>query len=529
MPDPIVLDAIARTAAEVEPRLRDRLEAAVVLEAMGYKDEHARALGYRDLFALGEAVVALSRPYGREEPLREPPRRRESGATLYLIGSFYNLSWIIMLVALFLGGQSLWAAQGLPISVSTAIGLGVVIGLAATGGVQQFAAWKLIYYHLAGNAPLARFVMRKSLVIGSVALVAVALLTAYLAVAVVGLPLPLAALGTAYLLLLGAFRLAITPVFAMKRFVAVLVVSGAALVTMFGSLPVFRAVGLDPVASIVASQLLGLGVMFAASLGFLHAFVFAEREEPRRPDDPPFYSRHDVPKHVNPPRFWALAVDGVPYVVYGTLYFVYLFGDRLISWFAPGLGPLALNYNGAYQIGVDLALLMLVPITAVKFPAIYRLSEALENASKGTPALDPQRFHRAVARLHNDLLLRVLAAAAVLIALGFLFAEPFVLFAGGTAESVSVFRLALLGVVAFSVFLANAVFAMALRRIGAMASLLVMAAVLNFGLGAALLVAVGPYAPVLGFLISAVFLAVLSSGYLALLRHRPAYLYYSAF
>jgi len=154
---------------------------------------------------------------------------------------FYNIGWVIMLVALFMGGQSLWAAANMPVAVSTAIGLGVVLGLASTGGVQQFAAWKLIYYRSQGNAPLARFVMRRSLLWGSIVLVGVALVAGAVEVSVVGLPAPLAALSVGFLLLIGAYRLAMTPVFALKKFVALILASVLALVTMFVA---FRVLGI---------------------------------------------------------------------------------------------------------------------------------------------------------------------------------------------------------------------------------------------------------------------------------------------
>lgn len=527
--DALALDAIARTASEIEPRPKDRLEATVILEALGYKDEDARALGFGDLFELADAVRDAARPYAWDEPTSEAPRRREHGFTLYLVGMFYNIGWVIMLVALFMGGQSLWAAANMPVAVSTAIGLGVVLGLASTGGVQQFAAWKLIYYRSQGNAPLARFVMRRSLLWGSIVLVGVALVAGALEVSVVGLPAPLAALSVGFLLLIGAYRLAMTPVFALKKFVALVLASVLALVTMFVAFRVLGMAGMDRVGAVVASQVFGLAVLLGTSVLFMRSFVFAERKEGPRSDDPPFYARRDLPTVVHPPRFWALAYDGVPYLVYGTMYFVFLFGDRLVSWFSPGLGPLALNYNSTYQIGVDLALLLLVPITAIKFPLLYRLSEYLEATSRRSSAVHPQSFGQGVARFHDGLLVRVVAASVLFAAVAFAFADGIVRFAGGDAQSVAIYRFALVGVVLFSVFLTNAVFAMAFRRIRAMAGLLVVAAAANYVLGALFAQAFGPQAVVFGFLVSALFLGASSSAYVLRLRRSADYAYFAAF
>jgi len=527
--DPLALDAIARTASDVEPRPKSRLEAAVILEAIGYKDEDARGHAFADLFDLADAVKEASRPYAWDEPVIEAPRRRDRGATLYLVGTFYNIGWMIMLIALFMGGQSLWAASNMPVGVSTAIGLGVVLGLASTGGVQQFAAWKLIYYRSQGNTPLARYVMRRSLLWGSVGLVIVAVLAGILEVAAIGLPAPLAALSVGFLLLIGAYRLAMTPVFALKKFVALILASAVALGAMFAGFRLLAWAGVDRVGSVVASQVLGLGVLLALSIVFTRAFVFAERRDAGRPDDPPFYAAREMPTNVRPPRFWALAYEGLPYLVYGTMYFVFLFGDRLVSWLAPGLGPLALNYNSSYQIGVDLALLLLVPITVVKFPVIYRLAEYLEVSSKGADAIRPGTFAEAVARFHTALLVRVLTASAVIGVLAYLAADWIVPFAGGDAQSVAIFRWAILGVFLFAVFLANAVFAMAFRRIRAMAVLLIVAAILNYGLGVLLAMTYGSGAIVWGFLLSATFLGVASFVHVRRLGRDADYAYFAAF
>ncbi len=523
------LDAVARTVCDVESNLKDGREGAVILEALGYKDEDARAMGYEDLFGLAEAVVAVANPYGREEPLRVVERRQLRGVTLYLAGTFYNVGWVIMLVALLLGGQSLWAAKDLPVEVSTAIGLGVVLGLVSTGGLQQFASWKVTYYQLQGNRPLARFVMRKELLLGSVVVFSVAGTLALIEVALIGLPVEMAVLSALYIVLIGFYRLLVAPVFALRKYVALIVTSVVALTGMFAAYQAFSAAGAARVPAVVGSQVVGLGLLLTVSLAFMIAFVFSEPEVARRPEDPPFYARREQPTKVNPPKFWVLALEGLPYLLYGTLYFVFLFGDRLISWFGAGVGPFALNYNRSYQIGVDIALLMLVPITAVKYPLIYRLSEYLERRSREASLTDPAPFAREVARYHNRLLLRVLVASVTFTGLAFVLAEPIVIgLAGGNAESVAVFRLALVGIVLFSLFLSNAVFAMAFRRLGAMATILLAGSLLNYTLSASFAFGVGPNLAVLGFVISSSFLAAASSAYLADLRKRPDFAYYAA-
>jgi len=130
------VDSLARTIAEVEPNVKDYLEVAVILEIVGVSDETARLHGYESVFALArdvEPLVELYRP--RTSPARGGPLEQRSAFILFFTGMFYNLWWVIMLVALFLGGQSLWASVRLPPDIATSIGLGVILGLVATGFV----------------------------------------------------------------------------------------------------------------------------------------------------------------------------------------------------------------------------------------------------------------------------------------------------------------------------------------------------------------------------------------------------------
>ena len=139
------------------------------------------------------------------------------------------------------------------------------------------------------------------------------------AVTVIRLSLPMAGVGALYLALIGSYRLAVAPVYAMKKLVALIVISVLALGVMFGVYQLLAFAGVDRVFAVIGSQVIGLSAMLGTSVVSMRAFLFAEDEEPRRPDDPPFYAKHELPKNVNPPRFWVLVVEGVPYLLYGTM------------------------------------------------------------------------------------------------------------------------------------------------------------------------------------------------------------------
>ncbi|HEY5538068.1 MAG TPA: hypothetical protein VIL58_00835 [Thermoplasmata archaeon] len=520
------VDSLARTIAEVEPNVKDYLEVAVILEIVGVSDETARLHGYESVFALArdvEPLVELYRP--RTSPARGGPLEQRSAFILFFTGMFYNLWWVIMLVALFLGGQSLWASVRLPPDIATSIGLGVILGLVATGGVQQFASWKMTYYLLQDNKPLARFVMDKSLFWGGVLLITVGAGYALINELILPKAFGITLVTLYYFLLIGLFRLLVVPVYAMKRYLPLILSALVALAFMFVSLFVLEALGASRTLATIGSQSFGLYALIVVSAVFLFEYVYREPREEPTAEEPPFYSKPERPRHVRPPRFAYLAHDGLPLIAYGTLFFVYLFADRLVSWWNQGDG---FAYNASYQVGVDMALLMLIPLTGVKFVFIYRLSDSMRETLRAIPVTRPRAFEQWLTAFYGRMMVAVIVAGLLFLVVGLLLAGPIIAVAGGDATSLVVFRYALVGVFFFSVFLANAVFSLVFRRTWGLSLILFIGSVANFIIGATLAMSADPWQAVFGFVITAFYLGVVSIGYVYTYTSRAVYAHYTA-
>ncbi|MFQ5910007.1 MAG: hypothetical protein ACE5IJ_04705 [Thermoplasmata archaeon] len=523
--DPMVLDSIARTVSEVEGRPKDHLEVAVILEILGHSDEDARQVGFNNLFDLAKAVHGSVERFSEEEYIKEEEKPTPNSMRLFLAGMFYNLGWMIMLMSLFLGGQSLWAARDLPIEVSTGIGMGVLLGLVTTGGIQQFTAWKLIYYQTQGNSPLARFIMRRNLIVGLGILVFAALVLLGLNALVFGFPYSVILITIYFLALIGTYRVFATPIFAFRKFWALIFVSVSALVAMFASYFVFASMGMERVRAVVSSQSMGLAVLIVSSIYFAYRYVFSEREE-KDEDEPPFYARPDLPKRVRAPRYWVLAYEGIPLIIYGTLYFVFIFGDRLVSWL--GAGPLMLNYNRTYQIGVDLALLLLIPITGVKFTYLYTLSDYLEKNLKRIDTAESASFSIVLRDFYKRMVIGVTVFGGAFVLIAFLAGDSIVAFAGGNAESATVFKWALLGIFLFALFLTNSVFSFCFRKNKAIVTVLTVGCLLAYTLSYTLST-VDQWYSVFGFILSSFFLVTASTFVVLDILKSADHTYYQAF
>lgn len=523
--DQILIDSIARTVSEVEGHPKDHLEVAVILEILGYTIQDAKDAGYTNLFELAKDIYESIPHLAVDDVIEQVEEEQPSGMLLFFAGMFYNLGWMIMLISLFLGGQSLWAAKDLPVHISTGIGMGVLLGLVSTGGIQQFTAWKLIYYQGQGNKPLAKFIMRRNLIVGCLIILSIFGLFVMINVLALSLPMQVILITLYFFTMIAVYRLFATPVFAFRRFRALLFISFAALAVMFTSYFVFDSLGMDRVRAVIASQSLGLAVLIFTSAYFSYRYIFSEREV-RDEDEPPFYARPDLPKNVKAPRYWVLLFEGIPLILYGTLYFVFIFGDRLVSWM--GAGPMFINYNRTYQIGVDLALLLLIPITGVKFTYLYRLSGYLEKTLNKTDIADYTDFNIALSKFYKKMVIGISFFGGIFVFSAFLLGDRIVEVGGGNAESATVFKWALLGIFFFSLFLTNSVFSFCFKKNKAIVSVLAIGCVFAYGLSY-LFSTVSHWYSVFGFVLSSFFLAVASFILIFDMLKKADYIYYQAF
>jgi O-antigen/teichoic acid export membrane protein len=231
-------------------------------------------------------------------------------------------------------------------------------------------------------------------------------------------------------------------------------------------------------------------------------------------------------RKVQPPRFWVLLFDSLPQFLFGTMFFLFLFGDRLVLWISSTAR--ASGYSSSYQIGVDSALLMVVPISATQLPLFLRLSERLDDLALRTGCADRAGFARGVGRSYSGLLTRVLIPASAICAVAFLLSDQIIGAVGGDSTSVTVFETAIVGMFMFSMFLSNAALLAMFRRTALTGALLLVAAIMNIVLTAAFMTLITPAAAVLGFVLSSLFLALGSLIAVARMSRHADHAYYAA-
>src|SRR5579875_3340618 len=355
--DWLLLDRLARTVCEVDPRPHSPFAVAVVLEVLGHTDRTAQDSGWPDLFVLAADVyervefVAASHRRGTAREERDeddPPLLRDSLAS----GAAQQAAWLVMVVVTLAWGVSVWASERLSPLYGEALLAGIVGSLILSGGFQYAVTRRLLFHVAQRDLVQARAYLRRVFAVGGLAVAAASALVgaALWAVHRGSLAGPLLASG--YFLLHGNYRIASVPLQA-----------------------------LHDVPGIVVSTAGALGLLLLAFRG-LSILASAGRSDPDSPAPPrPGLS----------PRGQVLLREAAPWFALGVLYYLFFFATRPVAWALP------LGERLRYEWGMDLGLLAIIPSALGASWLLRRFTRELRERMRETSLVHVGAFRREVA------------------------------------------------------------------------------------------------------------------------------------
>jgi hypothetical protein len=324
------------------PELADAQELAALVESLGYTDRSVEQMGFANVFALAEqmfreypqgshAVKQVARP-GRWSSLWT----EASSAARKLSSSLaYSIPWMALLALEYFRPHALQVSP----EFGSAMSLSLIASLVTPGGFIQMIARAGNFYFGLGEPFLAhRFtVLLFQLGLASSLLFALlgVVLGAYFHV-FSGLYLVLAAVNYVALSLLWMFCATLSAQGISWCIPVVYLVSAVAA----ASVKAFAHTG-TPVPLMLWPLLAALCAAVCARFQFLRS----EKKQPQRQDSAP-------------PRFRVALISLIPFYLYGTVYFGFLFADRVTAGTAiPWISGLSFGIDAAYKRGMDLALL----------------------------------------------------------------------------------------------------------------------------------------------------------------------------
>ncbi|MGB9433089.1 MAG: hypothetical protein WBQ89_12665 [Candidatus Acidiferrum sp.] len=324
------------------PKFVHAREVAALLESLGYNDGSAKELGYPSIFPFAEDLFA--RLQQDPEPDDAPADMRKRTSALaelsyavrkFSLGLAYAIPWMALLTLEYLKPNAL----NVPPELGGALSLALIASLITTGGFIQMISRSGSFYYGLKEPFLARRTCMKLLNVG---------LTSSLLLGLLGMILgAYFHLFAAYYLLLAAINFVALSLLWM--FCAVLSVQGIGWCILLVFLLSATICGFVKVLTGAGNTLLlTLWPVTAVLCALLSVLAGFHRAEIKSAD-----ARNSAR-----PRFGVLSVSLVPFFLYGTFYFSFLFADRLAAGSAvPWVSGLSFGIDPAYKRGMDLVLL----------------------------------------------------------------------------------------------------------------------------------------------------------------------------
>jgi hypothetical protein len=370
------LESFEAVAGTVMARVgipKDRWEIAAQLEVLGYRDIDARErLGCEDVFEAADRMFALfhdgTLPFAVEEDA-PPPAIASVFRVLrhYCEGLMFSLPMVLQGTAMLLWGYGLWGAVDLDVRTGSAIALGFLTSYIATSGFSWAIVSRTLYYHYQSEGALARWTALRlwGIAVRTAAVLAVAGVLFNLLYGL--LPWDMIVIALVFHAALTIFWLNWALMYAVGRAPWLLAVLALSIAAAAASA---RFLGLATVGANVLGLLIACVLSFAVGLHGLNRWARGSNGS----------------GVVNPPRLIVLVYSTSQVFLYGLLYSVFVFTDRMVVWTGSrgrdDFPPYPFWLNAPYELAMDLALIVIVLLAGVVEASTQWFSSRLVPAQK---------------------------------------------------------------------------------------------------------------------------------------------------
>lgn len=317
-------------------------------------------------------------------------------AEYYSLGIFHLLPVIIQIVAIVLFGYSLWTFVGFNEIQSTAVVLGVLIGLISTGGFVQVIGKQASFYWNYEDYKMTKQTIDYLHKIGILSifmiLVAIFLLNFIFHI----YPYEILFVIFVYAFLVGILLLMLAPLHTIKqRWVITLAIfAGTTIAIILKENTSLR---------IFTTHWIGIAVAIVVSKAFL-TFYF------RR------LTRNKKAVSGNKINVPVMLYHNYEYFFYGIFIYFFIFTDRILAWSSSINGnlPFLIYFEKNYELGMDLAILIFLLLSGVLEYSIASFTKFIDIGQKLTNYKSPEHFNNQLQKMYwqQVLLLFVTGIAA---------------------------------------------------------------------------------------------------------------------
>lgn len=326
----------------------DHYEIAALLESMGWNDERAsKSFGVNNIFELALQLWNMSKTNIIFTPFSKIPKIR-FGEMIYTIvtnflrGAIFALPMAVSVLSMITLRFSLWSYENLSVELATSIAIGTILSLITVGGFTQAIARQGFFYITQGYYGMARKVTFHFISLGTMACLILSGLVFVLNTFINFFPYYMIMMTILYYFFLNTIWLSVTVMYILKK---ELVFTGLIIIGIANVYLLFIIFGIN----IIISQLITL---FAVSLmGIGLAIYFFKKAE----------AKDEKGIKAKLPKMSVTVYNTLPFFIYGTLYFSFLFIDRIMAWSINNAYlPFFIWFRGDYELGLDFSLLVLI-------------------------------------------------------------------------------------------------------------------------------------------------------------------------
>lgn len=316
-------------------------------------------------------------------------------AEYYSLGIFHLLPVIIQIAAIVLFGYSLWTFVGFNQLQSTAVVLGVVVGLIATGGFVQVIGRQASFYWNYQDYQMASQTVNYLHKIGILSIFAV-----LGSIFIVNFffhiyPYELLFVVFAYAFLIGLLLLVLAPLHTMKQrwVITVAILAGTAVAIYFKK---------NSGMLIYFTHWIGIAVavLMAKVFQWLHFRKLIKKQGPQH--------KHKIKVPV-------VLYHNYQYFFYGIFIYIFIFIDRILAWSSGmnGTTPYMVFFEKNYELGMDLAILVFLLLAGVLEYSIASFTRFIDIGQKNTAHSTPERFNKSLRNMYWQQILLLLVTSAL--------------------------------------------------------------------------------------------------------------------
>jgi hypothetical protein len=531
------LEKTARSIAEIQPSLDSVPEIVVFLEVLGYNNKTAVENGFKDLYEVAGHLYGSLDHYMDRDAARLTQERSmaliiPSVSRRLAQGLSLTFPWMGSLAVLYFFGVSLWLVWGLPIAIVTSLIVGVFLGLLLSEGPMQLFQRLIVFYYNQYNLSEVKRALKRSYYL-SAGLVVGVIGGVYLFAIVAHIPTQFAILTMISASTIFMHRVSYILIYALRKFAQIIVSYAAALISLLAVY--FLTYNMIPITLTRYLVSLSTGIIVLSVVPVYYSYkvftansVYSLGDTNRNPLNTIVVNSKTIMSNFSV-QLW----EGLPYYLFGMLFFAMLFGDRVLSWaYNPLHNPngiqLPLVFNATYHVGADVALLVIFPAAVIQFVIMTPISEQLSNLTTRISVTEAESVDGFLKHRYGILLLWSLLAAVSVAATLIGFAPLIESWIGGTDKSIFILRVAAIANVLVAVFMANTLFLIFLNKIRSLAGVALLG-VSILGVGGIIFAQLGFEDIILAYLLSAAATMVVSTILVAISLKKPASLFFSRY